>query len=188
VTRLRDGPPGFGSWEGLGFFLLAAASILGLGPTQPPIQWVPEVLSPGVKRPGREADYSPPSAVEVKNQWSYTCISQICLQWRDAQLSSGRGTTLSLYVFMTWYFVKQKTQWQLYLYLYSYVFIILELSRIQEMNRHRCYSRYWIRCTLCITLLIIHVASAYGINCSVKCLDCRCSLELSFAVREGDVP
>jgi hypothetical protein len=33
-----------------------------LGPTQPPIQWVP-----GVKRPGREADHSPPSSAEVKN-------------------------------------------------------------------------------------------------------------------------
>jgi hypothetical protein len=39
---------------------------LDLGPTQPPIQWVPEVLTLGVKRPGREADHSPPSIAEVK--------------------------------------------------------------------------------------------------------------------------
>jgi hypothetical protein len=32
-----------------------------LGPTQPPIQWVPGSLSSGVKRPGREADHWPPS-------------------------------------------------------------------------------------------------------------------------------
>jgi hypothetical protein len=31
-----------------------------------PIQWVPGVLSLGVKRPGREADHSPPSSAEVK--------------------------------------------------------------------------------------------------------------------------
>jgi hypothetical protein len=31
-------------------FLLAPASRPALGPTQPPIQWVPGVLSPGVKR------------------------------------------------------------------------------------------------------------------------------------------
>jgi hypothetical protein len=31
-------------------FLLAPASRTALGPTQPPIQWVPGVLSPGVKR------------------------------------------------------------------------------------------------------------------------------------------
>jgi hypothetical protein len=33
---------------------------------QPPIQWVPQVLFPGLDRPWREADHSPPSA-EVKN-------------------------------------------------------------------------------------------------------------------------
>jgi hypothetical protein len=38
---------------------------------QQPIQWVPEALSLGVKRPGREADHSPPSSAEVKNAWSY---------------------------------------------------------------------------------------------------------------------
>jgi hypothetical protein len=37
-----------------------------LGPTQTPIQWVPGALSLGVKRPGREADHSPPSSAEVK--------------------------------------------------------------------------------------------------------------------------
>jgi hypothetical protein len=40
-----------------------------LGPTQPPVQWVPGVLSPGVKaRPGRDADHSPPSSAEVVNE------------------------------------------------------------------------------------------------------------------------
>jgi hypothetical protein len=39
---------------------------LDLGPTQPPIQWVPGSLSPGVKRLGRQADYSPPPSAEVK--------------------------------------------------------------------------------------------------------------------------
>jgi hypothetical protein len=34
--------------------------------TQPPIQWEPEALSLGVKRPGRETDHSPPSSAEVK--------------------------------------------------------------------------------------------------------------------------
>jgi hypothetical protein len=34
---------------------------------------------PGVKRPGREVDHSPPSKAEVKNEWSYTSISAICL-------------------------------------------------------------------------------------------------------------
>jgi hypothetical protein len=33
---------------------------------QHPIQWVPVALSVGLKRPGREADHSSPSGVEVK--------------------------------------------------------------------------------------------------------------------------
>jgi hypothetical protein len=41
----------------------------GSGPTQPPVQWVSGVLYPGVKaRPGRDADYSPPSSAEVVNE------------------------------------------------------------------------------------------------------------------------
>jgi hypothetical protein len=39
-------------------FLYSTASRPALKPTQPSIQWVPRALSPGVKRPGREADYS----------------------------------------------------------------------------------------------------------------------------------
>jgi hypothetical protein len=39
-----------------------------LGPTQPPIQWVPEALSLAVKRPGHEAHHSPPTSAEVK-EW-----------------------------------------------------------------------------------------------------------------------
>jgi hypothetical protein len=57
--------------QGLGNFLFATASRLDLGPTRPPIQWVPAALSLGVKRPGREADHSPSSA-EVKNAWNHT--------------------------------------------------------------------------------------------------------------------
>jgi hypothetical protein len=68
-------PGEFGSRLGLGFFLFAAAYGQALGPTQPPIQWVPGVLSPGIKRPGREADHSPASSVEV-NAWSYTSTPQ----------------------------------------------------------------------------------------------------------------
>ena len=35
-----------------------------LGPTQPPVQWVPG-LSRGKERPGRDADPSPPSSAVV---------------------------------------------------------------------------------------------------------------------------
>jgi hypothetical protein len=42
-------------------------AIQALGPTQPPIQLVPEAISPRVKRPGSEADHSLSSNAEDKN-------------------------------------------------------------------------------------------------------------------------
>jgi len=47
-----------------------------VGPSQPPVQWVPGTLSLGVKRPGREAENSPPSSADVKNSWNYTSTPQ----------------------------------------------------------------------------------------------------------------
>jgi hypothetical protein len=46
-------------------FLFSKSSRPAPGSTQP-IQWVP-----GVKRPGREADHSPPTSAEVKKMWIY---------------------------------------------------------------------------------------------------------------------
>jgi hypothetical protein len=48
-------------------FLFFIASRSALGTTQPPIQWIPETVSPGVKRWEREAEHSPPSGAEVKD-------------------------------------------------------------------------------------------------------------------------
>jgi hypothetical protein len=61
----------FETQQRLGNFLSTASSRPALGPTQPPIHWVPGSLSLGVKRPDREADNSHPSSAEVKNAWSY---------------------------------------------------------------------------------------------------------------------
>jgi hypothetical protein len=60
------GRSGFDSRQVLGIFLFITASRTALGPTQPPIQWVPGALSLGVNWPGREADHSLPSSAEVK--------------------------------------------------------------------------------------------------------------------------
>jgi hypothetical protein len=60
---------------------------------QPPIQWVPEAHSLGVKRQGREADHSPPFNAEVKNAWNHTSIPQYSfMAWRSVKKKS-RGTT-----------------------------------------------------------------------------------------------
>jgi hypothetical protein len=52
-------------------YLLSTSSRLVLGPTQPPIQWIPGALSRVVKRLSGEADHSPPTSAEVKNTWIY---------------------------------------------------------------------------------------------------------------------
>jgi hypothetical protein len=65
---LDDRAVGVRSPAGAKDFPLASVSRPALGPTQPPVQWVPGILSPGVKaRPGRDADHSPSSA-EVENE------------------------------------------------------------------------------------------------------------------------
>jgi hypothetical protein len=70
---------GFDFRRELVIFFFTTASRTALEPTQPPVQWVTVVLSLGVKRPEREADHSPPSRAEVKNEWSYTATPLIRL-------------------------------------------------------------------------------------------------------------
>jgi len=61
VTEVRAGQSDFESRQGQGFLLFATASRPALlGHTQPPLLWVPVALSLRVKRPGSEADHSPP--------------------------------------------------------------------------------------------------------------------------------
>jgi hypothetical protein len=67
---------GFEYRQRLGVFLFTTGSRPALGPTQPPIQCAQGALSLGIKRPGREADQSPPSSAKVNNAWSYNSTSQ----------------------------------------------------------------------------------------------------------------
>jgi hypothetical protein len=87
---------GFDSRRRLGIFLFTTASRTVLGPTQPPIQWVPGALSLGVKCPGRETDHSPPSSAWVKNAWSYTSTPPI--RFHGVVLSWNTETTLPLHL------------------------------------------------------------------------------------------
>jgi hypothetical protein len=60
---LQTGRPGFDPDWGKGFFLQL------LCPTQSPVQWVPGFSPGGKVRPGRDADHSPSSSAEVKNEY-----------------------------------------------------------------------------------------------------------------------
>jgi hypothetical protein len=62
----------FESRYGVKNFLFPMSSRPALGSTQAHVEWVPGVLSPGVKRQGREADHSPPAGAEVNTMWIYT--------------------------------------------------------------------------------------------------------------------
>jgi hypothetical protein len=78
AIRLRAGRPGFDRWQEQETFLLSTATIQSLGPTQPPIQWVPGALSTGVKRQGREADHSLPPSADVKNSEAIPPLPRMC--------------------------------------------------------------------------------------------------------------
>jgi hypothetical protein len=67
---LRAGWTGVRVAKKLRISLFTTVSISAVGPTQPPIQWVPGTLSLGLKWLGREADLSPPSNAEVRNAWN----------------------------------------------------------------------------------------------------------------------
>ena len=56
-------------------------SRLALGPTLPPVQWVPGFF-PGLKRPGREVSHSPQSSVEIK-EWICVSPPSVCLHEVD---------------------------------------------------------------------------------------------------------
>jgi hypothetical protein len=89
---------GFDPRRGLGIFLFTTASRTALGPTRPPIQWVKGALTLGVKRPGREADHSPPSSAEVKECVELYIHSSNTPAWCGAQLKADG----QLYFYLTY--------------------------------------------------------------------------------------
>jgi hypothetical protein len=82
----RSGVPGFDSRWVLGIFLFTTASRPSLEPTQPPIRCVPGTISLEIKRPGREADQSPPSSAEVKECVELHLHCSNTPSWRCDQL------------------------------------------------------------------------------------------------------
>jgi hypothetical protein len=85
--------------------MFTTASRTALGPTQPPFQRVPGALSLGVKRPGREADHSPPSNAEVEEL-------------------RGAIPPLPQYAFIAWCLVKQRDNCTFYVCMYVCMYVL----------------------------------------------------------------
>jgi hypothetical protein len=101
ATGWTIGVLGFYSRLGLEIFLFTTASRLALGPTQPPIQWVPGAVSLGVKWPGREADHSPPSSADVKEWLELYLYSPDTPSWRGARFKKAHENfTFLLFTFI----------------------------------------------------------------------------------------
>jgi hypothetical protein len=64
-------------------FLFSIASRPALGPTHPPLPFVPVAISLELKRPWRESDYSPLSSAEVKNGGAAPLLSHM-FSWHGA--------------------------------------------------------------------------------------------------------
>jgi hypothetical protein len=85
---------GFESRHELGIFLFTTAYRPALGPTQLPIQYGLGAVSVGMKRPGRDADRSPPSSAEVI-QCVELYLQPTTLSWNGAQLKTKHRDTFS---------------------------------------------------------------------------------------------
>jgi hypothetical protein len=114
---------------------------------QPPVQWVPESFSLGVKRPGRGADHSPPPNAEVKNAWSYTSTPQ--------------------YVFMAWCLFKHRDNFTSYptliilcslmlskLHTYDYIFRHIYIYIYIYIHTHISDGTYTCTLQICSTLIV----------------------------------
>jgi hypothetical protein len=69
LFNLSTGRLGFDPRQSQRIFPLTSVSRPALGPTQPPVQWVPGGPFPGYKTLlRRDADHSPPYSAKVKNK------------------------------------------------------------------------------------------------------------------------
>jgi hypothetical protein len=81
---LWAGRPGLNFRQGKEVCFYSTASRRALGSTQPPIQWIPWALSPGIKRPEREADHAPQS--NAKSRTVELCLHSP-IRLRDVMLN-----------------------------------------------------------------------------------------------------
>jgi hypothetical protein len=117
-------------------FHLSVSSRPALGPTQPPIHWVPGALSPGVKRQEREADHSPPTSVKAKKTLIYITGSL----WRHQSQQSFNTSTPFNFLFYSLH-VSAPTGHPQVRYTISYYFCFWRTVSIQRI---RCTYAIWL--------------------------------------------
>jgi hypothetical protein len=82
ATGLWAGGSGIWIPTGTIYFILSKTFVPALGPTQPPVEWVPGFFLDD-KAADREVTTDPPFNDEVKNQWSCTFAPSVCLNGVD---------------------------------------------------------------------------------------------------------
>jgi hypothetical protein len=96
----------------VGSRIFSTSSRVALGSTQPPLRWIQGALSPEIKRPGLEANHSPPTVAEVKQMWSYTSITHTP-SWRSVWLVKHRDnftfTVLLIALEVVWVIYRELT-------------------------------------------------------------------------------
>jgi hypothetical protein len=97
---------------------------LAMGPTQPPVQWS---LPRGNRRPGRDADHSPPSSAEVKKEGLYL----ISLPQAPFMAYSG-----SLFVYDHTQAKNVNTVWSANVFFYLPPFIFTHVANFLEHADH----------------------------------------------------
>jgi hypothetical protein len=102
ITRLSMGHPGLEPQHSHDSRLFSKTSTPEVGPTQTPVQWIPQVFffflgGGGLMIVQSHVDPSPPSSSELKNGWKYTSTPTYML-WRrrrgfQSLLVSARGAS-----------------------------------------------------------------------------------------------
>jgi hypothetical protein len=130
--------------RGVGFRVLAGARIFStssrpvLEPTQHVIQWIPVALPPGVKRQGREADYSPPTNAKVKNTWIKHPLSHTPL-WLVKTQGQLNNTAWHVHSHCSVTSSQSENEWLLKFVtnMFSIVFCIYILNSIEQFSLTR---------------------------------------------------
>jgi len=108
---------------------------------QPPFQWAPVELSSSLKRPGREADPSPPLSAVVQNAWSSTALFAV--------FPSCCCTIVTQFVAQNKYLILRRSAPVMYIMwkqynLVHYISIIIDLYKIWRATRRLNESRFVI--------------------------------------------